>query len=277
MVKGSKGKRSIRSAAPKLQRGTSASRSTRRFLTGRAQPLRPRGKSHPSSWGVERLIIAIDGPSGAGKSTVARSLAKRLNYIYIDTGAMYRSVALKVKEKSISPEDESALSQLASSLHITFSAKGEQTHVFCDGEDITEAIRRPEISRLASTISRQKGVREALVRMQREMGKEGGVVLEGRDIGTVVFPDADVKFYLDAESGERVRRRYHEMVEKGVSVDYKETREELVQRNHHDMHRIHSPLKRADDAHLIDSTLQSVEEVVEEMVGIIQERIKSYE
>jgi cytidylate kinase len=221
-----------------------------------------------------KLTIAIDGPSGAGKSTVARSLAKRLDYVYIDTGAMYRSVALRVKEKNISPEDELALKQLASSLPITFTTKGEQTHVFCEGENITEAIRTSEISRLASTISRQKGVREALVQMQREMGKRGGVILEGRDIGTVVFPDADVKFYLDAEDDERAKRRYHEMVEKGVKVDYKETQEELVQRDHHDMHRIHSPLKKADDALLIDSTRRSVEEVVEEMVQIISRVIE---
>jgi cytidylate kinase len=135
----------------------------------------------------KRLTIAIDGPSGAGKSTVARLLAKRLGYVYIDTGAMYRSVAFRVKEKSISLKDESALNQLASSLHIAFVTEGEQTHVFCDGEDITSAIRTPEISRLASSISKQKGVRKALVQMQREMGKEGGVILEGRDIGTVVF------------------------------------------------------------------------------------------
>jgi len=225
----------------------------------------------------KRLTIAIDGPSGAGKSTVARSLAKRWGYVYIDTGAMYRAVALRVKEKGISSEDELALYQLASSLHITFITEGEQTHVFCDGEDITSAIRSPEISRLASSISKQKGVREALVQMQREMGKEGGVILEGRDIGTVVFPDADVKFYLDAKSDERVRRRYHEMVEKGVKVDFKETQEELIQRDHNDMHRIHSPLKKANDALFIDSTHRSVEEVVEEMVRIVKERVKSYE
>ena len=187
---------------------------------------------------------------------------------------MYRSVALKVREKGISPEDESALNQLVSSLQITFSTEGEQTQVFCDGEDVTEAIRTPEISRLASAISRQKGVRDALVQMQREMGKEGGVVLEGRDIGTVVFPDADVKFYLDAESEERVRRRYHEMVEKGVRVDYKETQEELLQRDQHDMNRAHSPLKKADDAQFIDSTHRSVEEVVEEMAGLISQVIR---
>jgi len=222
----------------------------------------------------KRLTIAIDGPSGAGKSTVARFLAKRLGYVYIDTGAMYRSVALRVKEKGISPEDELALNQLASSLHITFITEGEQTRVCCDGEDITSAIRSPEISRLASYISKQKGVREALVQMQREMGKEGGVILEGRDIGTVVFPDADVKFYLDAKSDERVRRRYHEMVEKGVKVDFRETQEELIQRDHNDMHRIHSPLKKANDALFIDSTHRSVEEVVEEMVHMVKAKVK---
>jgi cytidylate kinase len=222
----------------------------------------------------KRLTIAIDGPSGAGKSTVARFLAKRLGYVYIDTGAMYRSVALRVKEKGISPEDELALNQLASSLHITFITEGEQTRVCCDGEDITSAIRSPEISRLASYISKQKGVREALVQMQREMGKEGGVILEGRDIGTVVFPDADVKFYLDAKSDERVRRRYNEMVERGVKVDFKETQEELIQRDHNDMHRIHSPLKKANDALFIDSTHRSVEEVVEEMVHMVKAKVK---
>ena len=225
----------------------------------------------------KRLTIAIDGPSGAGKSTVARFLAKRLGYVYIDTGAMYRSVALRVKEKGISPEDELALNQLASSLHITFVTEGEQTRVCCDGEDITSAIRSPEISRLASSISKQQGVREALVQMQREMGKEGGVILEGRDIGTVVFPDADVKFYLDAKSDERVRRRYHEMVEKGVKVDFKETQEELIQRDHNDMHRIHSPLKKANDAVFIDSTHRSVEEVVEEMVRMVKAKVKGSE
>ena len=237
--------------------------------------LRPRGDSRSASRGVDRLTIAIDGPSGAGKSTVARSLARRLGYVYVDTGAMYRSLALKVKERGISPEDELGLEQMALSLHVRLVTEGEQTRVFCEGEDITEDIRTAEISRLASSISRQKGVREALVQKQREMGKEGGVVLEGRDIGTVVFPDADVKFYLDAESDERIRRRYNEMVEKGVKVDLKETREELLQRDYNDTHRVHSPLKKAIDAVFVDSTHRSVEEVVEEMTRFIQERTKS--
>jgi len=225
----------------------------------------------------KRLVIAIDGPSGAGKSTVARSLARRLGYLYIDTGAMYRAVALKVKEKSIDPEDESALYQLASSLSLTFVTERKETHVLCDGEDVTESIRLPEMSRLASDISKKKRVREASVQKQREMGRGGGVVLEGRDIGTVVFPDADVKFYLDAEIEVRGRRRFNELAQKGIKVDFQETFEEVMQRDHNDMHRVYSPLKKADDAVLIDSTHRSVEEVVEEMVRIIDERMEGME
>jgi cytidylate kinase len=222
----------------------------------------------------KRLTIAIDGPSGAGKSTVAKFLAKRLGYLYIDTGAMYRAVALKVKERLIDMEDESALCQLASSLSIAFVPEGEETHILCGGENVTEAIRLPEISRLASAISKRKLVREALVQKQRELGRGGGVVLEGRDIGTVVFPDADIKFYLDADVEERGRRRYDELVMKGLEVDFKETLEEVMQRDHNDMYRVHSPLKKADDAVLIDSTHRSIEEVVHEMAQVVEERMK---
>ena len=279
-MKTSKRKRLTRSGAPSLtdegkrEKHRSGVTSSLRPETSASsvESLRPRGKPRPSGRGGERLTIAIDGPSGAGKSTVARSLAKRLGYVYIDTGAMYRSLALRVKEKGIPPENELTLRQLALSIHIHFATEGGQTRVFCEGKDITEAIRTPEISRLASSISKQKGVREVLVQMQRKMGEEGGVILEGRDIGTVVFPGADVKFYLDAESDERVRRRYDEMVEKGVKVDFKETQEELLQRDYNDTHRVHSPLKKADDAVFIDSTHRSVEEVVEEMVRVIKER-----
>ena len=249
----------------------------KRLTHSTAQPrpeLGSKGKPRPSGRGVERLTIAIDGPSGAGKSTVARFLAKRLGYLYIDTGAMYRAVALKVKEKFIDLGDESILYQLASSLSIVFVPEGEETRILCGEEDVTEAIRLPEISRLASAISKKKGVREALVQKQREMGRGGGVVLEGRDIGTVVFPEADVKFYLDAETEERGRRRFNELVKKGVEVDFKEILDEVMQRDHNDMHRVHSPLKKADDAVLIDSTHRSVEEVVEEMVCIVKEKLK---
>jgi cytidylate kinase len=222
---------------------------------------------------TKRLTIAIDGPSGAGKSTVAKSLAKRLGYLYIDTGAMYRAVAIKAREKAIKLKDDPALSQLALSLHIIFIVEGEKTYILCNGEDITEAIRSPEISRLASDISKKREVREALVQKQREMGKGGGVVLEGRDIGTVVFPDAELKFYLDADIEERGRRRFEELLQKGLDVNFKETLEEVRQRDHNDMHRIHSPLKKAQDAIVIDSTHRSSEEVVEEMVRFISRMI----
>jgi len=220
----------------------------------------------------KRLTIAIDGPSGAGKSTVGRALAKRLGYLYIDTGAMYRAVALKVMEKALAVGEESRLSALVSSLDITFVEKGKETSVLCDGKDVTEAIRSPEISRLASDISRKKVVREALVQKQREMGRGGGVVLEGRDIGTVVFPDAEVKFYLDADTEERGKRRFKELVEKGMKVDFNDTLEEVRKRDHSDMNRAISPLRKAGDAFLIDSTGRRVEEIVEEMVQRVMAR-----
>lgn len=218
------------------------------------------------------LIIAIDGPSGAGKSTVGRALARRLGYLYINTGAMYRAVALRARERTIEIEKEEALFQLVSSIQISFKAEGDEIRVLCDGEDVTNAIGSPEISRLSSDISKSKSVREALVHMQRELGRNGGVVLDGRDIGTVVFPDADVKFYLEADPEERGRRRFKELVEKGVTADFKETLQQVIERDRNDMGRSLSPLKKADDAILINSTCRSVEEVVGEMVRIAVEK-----
>ena len=221
----------------------------------------------------QKLTVAIDGPSGAGKSTVAKSLARRLGYFYIDTGAMYRAVALKGKEEGISTEDDEALYRWISSIDMTFVAEGEETRLLCSGEDMTDAIRSPEMSGLASDMSKRKGVREALVEKQREMGREGGVVLEGRDIGTVVFPNADIKFYLDARTEERARRRFKELTEKGIKVDLEKTIKEMIQRDHNDMSRALSPLKKADDAILIDSTDKSSGEVVEEMVRVVKDRM----
>lgn len=220
------------------------------------------------------MTIAIDGPSGAGKSTVGRALAKRLGYLYIDTGAMYRAVAFKVKENMALKKDDSALFRLASSLSIAFVAKRGETHLLCDGKDITGDIRSPEMSRLASDISKRRGVREAMVKRQREMGKGGGVILEGRDIGTVVFPDADVKFYLDAKPEERARRRFNELSEKGVELNFEKTFKDVMQRDHNDMHRALSPLKKAKDAVFIDSTKRSIEEIVEEMARRVIEKEK---
>jgi cytidylate kinase len=218
------------------------------------------------------LIVAIDGPSGAGKSTVGRVLAKRLGYTYIDTGAMYRTVALMARERSVDREDEKNLTLLALSLHIAFFIKKGEPRVLCDGEDVTDAIRSPEISLLASNISKKQGVRKALVQKQREMGEGGGVVLEGRDIGTVVFPNAEAKFYLDANPEERAKRRFEELVRKQAKVGWKETLDDVVQRDKNDMTRAISPLRKAEDAVFIDSTGRSVEEVVEEMARVIAQR-----
>jgi cytidylate kinase len=225
----------------------------------------------------KRMTIAIDGPSGAGKSTAGKALAKRLGYVYIDTGAMYRAVALKVKDRFILKEEEAIFGQWVSSLSILFATKGEEIHILCNGKDITEAIRSPEISRLASDISKKKEVRDLLVRMQREMAREGGVVMEGRDIGTVVLPDADIKFYLDADPEKRAKRRYDELILKGDGVQFQETLEEVKQRDHQDMHRSLSPLKKAEDAIFIDSSQKSADEVLEEMIGIIIEKMKRKE
>jgi len=221
---------------------------------------------------TKRWIIAIDGPSGAGKSTVAKLLAKRLGYVVLDTGAMYRAVAFRAKQTGLCLEDEESLSRLASSLRVTFLTRNEELRVLCDGEDITEAIRSPDMSSLASDISKREGVRNALVRMQREMGRVGGVILEGRDIGTVVFPDADVKFYLDADAEERARRRTEELIGKGVKVTFQETLEDVIRRDRSDMTRAISPLRKAKDAVVIDSTHLSAEEVVEKMIHVIQRK-----
>jgi len=221
---------------------------------------------------TKRWIIAIDGPSGAGKSTVAKLLAKRLGYVVLDTGAMYRAVAFRAKQTGLCLEDEESLSRLASSLRVTFLTRNEELRVLCDGEDITGAIRSPDMSSLASDISKREGVRSALVRMQREMGRAGGVILEGRDIGTVVFPNADVKFYLDADAEERARRRTEELIGKGVKVTFQETLEDVIRRDRSDMTRAISPLRKAKDAVVIDSTHLSVEEVVEKMIQIIQQK-----
>lgn len=203
---------------------------------------------------------------------MGRALAKRLGYTYIDTGAMYRTVALMAKKRCVDREDDKKLSLLALSLHISFSSIKEEPRVLCDGEDVTEAIRSPEISLLASDISKKQGVRKALVQKQREMGERGGVVLEGRDIGTVVFPNAEAKFYLDANPEERAKRRFEELVRKQAKVGWKETLDDVVQRDKNDMTRAISPLRKAEDAVFIDSTGRSVEEVVEEMARVIAQR-----
>jgi len=215
-------------------------------------------------------IVAIDGPAGAGKSTVSRALARRLGYVYVDTGAMYRVVALLARERGITPQDGPALGGLAATVDIHFEPVDDGTQrVLTGGRDVTTAIRTQEIGDLASRISTHSEVRERLVALQRRAGlaAQPGAVLEGRDIGTVVFPDADRKFFLEASPEERGKRRYLELAAKGMDVDQSTITREIRERDVQDRSRALAPLKQADDAMLIDSSEMGIDEVVARMLS----------
>jgi cytidylate kinase len=216
------------------------------------------------------LVVAIDGPSGAGKSTAGRALAELLGYTYIDTGAMYRALALKAMRTGVSLDSEEALATLcrASSIELTNGGR----RVLLDGEDVTAAIRSPETSRASSLVSVHPGVRTEMVARQREMGKDGRVVLDGRDIGTAVFPDAEVKFFLDATPGERAHRRHDELRAAGSDVSLEKVEEDVRERDYTDTHRAESPLVRAWDAMTLDTTRLSPDEVRERMFAAVRTR-----
>lgn len=220
----------------------------------------------------KKLIVAIDGPSGAGKSTLSKALAKRTGYTNIDTGAMYRSVALLANRQQIDISDEQALQDLCCDITIEFVREAERELVIVNGEDVSQQIRTPEVSLLTARVAACSVVREAMVGLQRQMGRAGGVVLEGRDIGTVVFPNAEVKFFLSATAEERGRRRFEELRAKGVEVDLRQTIAEVEERDAADRAREHAPLKRAADAIDIDSTRLSIDEVLDVMLQVIVER-----
>lgn len=210
---------------------------------------------------MKKLIIAIDGPVGSGKSTLARRVAELMGYIYIDTGAMYRALALKAVRAGLSLDRESELENLARATRIDLKAQDGTQQVFLDGEEVTTAIRTPEVSQAASKIAVVSGVRHVLVAEQRRAGQQGGVVMEGRDIGSVVFPDADLKIFLTASPEVRADRRYHEHQQKGDAIDRARTLEEIHERDRRDRERSTSPLVRAPDAVVVDSTAMEAEEV----------------
>lgn len=213
------------------------------------------------------MIIAIDGPAGAGKSTVARLIAQKLGFLYIDTGAMYRALTLKALEKKSDIKNTAGLIEIARQAKIDLTNNQDGSlRISLDGRDVTGLIRQPRITALVSDIAKIKEVREAMLVLQRKLGRERDSVLDGRDIGTVVFPDADKKFYLDAQFPERVRRRYKELQELSQKITLKEVEADLHNRDTIDSGREFAPLKKADDAIYIDTTNMAIEEVVDNVL-----------
>jgi cytidylate kinase len=220
---------------------------------------------------AKQLIIAIDGPSGAGKGTIARELAARLQYRHVDTGAMYRAVAWKAREEGLDLKEESAVAALSERAQFDL----QTGRVAIDGTDVSQAIRTPEIDAAATTVARHPAVRRVLVARQQDMGRAGGVVMEGRDIGTVVFPDADVKLYLDASPEERARRRANDPAHRSSSgAALGEIATALAERDRSDSTRAVSPLTMAADAILIETTGVPIESVVERVMAIVRERAR---
>jgi cytidylate kinase len=208
-------------------------------------------------------IITIDGPVGSGKSTIGRLLAKKLGLVYLDTGAMYRVIALEASNRCIDAGDEPALAALSGAIDIQFRQSEDRQLVFSSGRDVTDAIRTPEIGMLASRISALESVRNALVALQRQIGSHGGIVVDGRDAGTVIFPQARYKFYLDATVEIRAQRRYKEFIEKKINIDYNDLFIDIQKRDHDDSNRTIAPLKPAPDAVVIDTTMMTLEGVLE--------------
>jgi len=220
---------------------------------------------------LPELIIAIDGPVGSGKSTLARRVAELMGYVYIDTGAMYRSIALKALRRGVSLEAADPLTALAGDTRIDLRARDGGQQVFLDGEDVTSAIRTPEVAQAASKVAVIPGVRRVLVAEQRRAGGQGGVVMEGRDIGSVVFPDAELKIFLTASPEIRAERRWREHQQKGDAIDLARTLEEIRERDRRDREREDSPLVRAKDAVVVDSTAMEPEEVARLVVMLARE------
>ena len=216
--------------------------------------------------------IAIDGPAGAGKSTIAKKVAKELDFIYVDTGAMYRSMALYLIRKGVKAEEKNKIIELLPEIHVTLAyVEGEQ-HVYLNKEDVSSLIRNEEVSQMTSSISTIPEVREALLSLQRNLAKENNVLMDGRDIGTCVLPNAELKIYLTASTKVRAKRRYDEMIEKGMECNLKELEASIKERDYRDMNREIAPLKQAEDAVFLDTSDMNIEEVVSAIIRLVKER-----
>jgi cytidylate kinase len=220
------------------------------------------------------LIIAIDGPSGAGKSTLAKRLANELKFTYLDTGAIYRALALKVLREGIELTDDARLKELITATRIDLQETAGQLQVLLDGADVAAEIRSPEVSQMASKVSALRAVRSRMLELQRDIGRRGSVVAEGRDIGTVVFPAAEVKIFLHASIRERAKRRHDELERAGRSVDYAQTLREIEERDKRDSERDIAPLRQAEDAVSIDSSALSADEVVACALKYVRKRTR---
>ncbi len=219
------------------------------------------------------INIAIDGPAGAGKSTIAKTVSKELGYIYVDTGALYRTVGLNALRNGVDTKDAEGVVATLDGLKVSLRFVNNEQRVFLGEEDVSEAIRQNEVSMAASNVSAIPKVREFLFDLQRDIAKNNNCIMDGRDIGTVVLPDAQIKLFLTASAEARADRRYKELVEKGQTVDYDVILEEIKERDYQDSHREIAPLKQAEDAILVDSTEMDLPATIEYMLGVIKERI----
>jgi len=220
----------------------------------------------------KRLRIAVDGPGSSGKGTVARAVARALGYAYVDTGAMYRAVALFALRREVDWDDGEALADLAASLHFDFRWDGDVLRVFVDDQEVTRDLRRDAMSTGASRVSRHSEVRDALLALQRGLAARGGVVMDGRDIGTVVLPDAELKVYLDASLDERARRRHEELVRRGEAIGFMRVKSALAARDKRDAEREVAPLRAADDAVRLDTTDLTIPAAVQAVLALVEER-----
>ena len=216
--------------------------------------------------------IAIDGPAGAGKSTIARKVAEKLSFIYVDTGAMYRSMALYFLRNGISSEEEEKIAAACPDIDVSISYQNGEQQVILNGENVNGLIRTEEVSMMTSNTSKYPVVREKLLSLQRGLAEKENVIMDGRDIGTCVLPDAPAKIYLTASVEVRAARRYKELLEKGMKADLKEIEKDIEDRDYRDMHREHSPLKQAEDAVLLDTSSMTLAQVVEEILKIVREK-----